>query len=420
MSSSHMVSVTIGRAVEVGLGGVLTEALDREAAQAGVHALVQQALHLLALLRRGRAGLGRLEAHHVGHQRRGRHVLDDVHAQRRALEGVEVLRDRLPVPDHALLHRLVGDGLGAGHGQHRALTELGLDRREAEAAVAQHQRRHAVPARGRAVGVPADLGVVVGVQVDEAGRHDQAVGVDGAVGRALGPAADLGDAAVLDPQVAPEPGHPRAVDDRAALDVDVVAGHGSPFGLADPRGTLLREPGGPSLPWAGPPPRSNQAVKPPRRPSGSALVGVLGVAGPLATPAGAPCRSGSGRLRRPGSARRRGDHQLRSACPRCDSRNARGPALASGSRRGAGAGTCPSPVRRRRRGPRLGQQGNALPAAPRRTPERSRTSGGPGSRRGHREVVPAAHRAARPSRRSPDRRRSGRAAGSRRRSRPLP
>ena len=68
----------------------------------------------------------------------------------------------------------IGDGLGADHGQHRALAEVGLDRGEAEAAVAQHHRGDAVPAGDRAVRVPADLGVVVGVQVDEAGRDDQA------------------------------------------------------------------------------------------------------------------------------------------------------------------------------------------------------------------------------------------------------
>ena len=45
------------RAVEVGLHRVRTEALDREAAQPGVHALVQQALHLLALLRRWPGGV---------------------------------------------------------------------------------------------------------------------------------------------------------------------------------------------------------------------------------------------------------------------------------------------------------------------------------------------------------------------------
>ncbi len=46
------------------------------------------------------------------------------------------------------------------------------------------------------------------------------------VGEARRPAADLGDLAVLDPDVAPVAWHPGAVDDRAALDVDVEICHG--------------------------------------------------------------------------------------------------------------------------------------------------------------------------------------------------
>jgi hypothetical protein len=213
------------RAVEVGLYRVGAEALDREPGEPGVHPLVQQPLHLLALLARGGARLGRLEPHHVRHQRRRRHVLDDVHALRRAVQRIEVLGDRLPVPRHALAHRLVGDRLGARHRQHRAVTEVRRAGGEAEPTVAEHHRRHAVPAGDRAPRVPADLGVVVGVAVDEAGRHDLAGGVDHPVGDALRPPADLGDAAVLDPHVTLAPRHPGAVDDGPTRDVDVVVTH---------------------------------------------------------------------------------------------------------------------------------------------------------------------------------------------------
>ena len=46
----------------------------------------------------GRAGLGRLEAHHVDHQRRGRHVLDDVHALGRAHRASRGTRGWSPSP----------------------------------------------------------------------------------------------------------------------------------------------------------------------------------------------------------------------------------------------------------------------------------------------------------------------------------
>ncbi len=63
--------------------------------------------------------------------------------------------------------------------------------------------------------------------VDKAGRDDAAGGVDRARGR---PAqfADLGDLAVLDPDIAAERRHARAVDDAAVLDQQVIR-HRYPF-----------------------------------------------------------------------------------------------------------------------------------------------------------------------------------------------
>ena len=78
---------------------------------------------------------------------------------------------------------------------------LGAHRREAEAAVAERHRGDAVPARDRAPRVPLDLRVVVGVQVDEAGRDDQAVRVEHALGARLVDAPDLRDPAAADADV---------------------------------------------------------------------------------------------------------------------------------------------------------------------------------------------------------------------------
>ena len=71
--------------------------------------------------------------------------------------------------------------------------------------------------------VPDDLGVVVGVDVDEAGADDLAGGVDRA-GRVLGGVAEGHDLAVLDGDITDEAGPPRPVDDRATGDLEVV-GH---------------------------------------------------------------------------------------------------------------------------------------------------------------------------------------------------
>ena len=217
-----------GRAVVIGLGRVGAEPLDREAAQPGVHALVQQALHLLPFRGRGGARLGRVEPHDVRHERGGRHVLDAVHALGRPVQRVEIFRDRLPVPFHAGFHGIVGNGFGAGHGQHRAFAERGFDRREPETAIAQHDRGHAVPAGDGAPRVPADLGVVMRMQIDEPGCDDQPVGIDDRIGTAGRTPADPGDFSVLDPDVALKTRNARSVDDGASLDMNVERRHAVP------------------------------------------------------------------------------------------------------------------------------------------------------------------------------------------------
>ena len=78
------------------------------------------------------------------------------------------------------------------------LVAIGRNRREADAAVAEDRGGHAVPARRREVRVPGRLTVEVGVDVDEARRDGEAVGVELAsgTGRSGGHAADLDDHAV--------------------------------------------------------------------------------------------------------------------------------------------------------------------------------------------------------------------------------
>jgi hypothetical protein len=73
------------------------------------------------------------------------------------------------------LHRFVGNRLGARHREHRAIAEVRFHRSEAEPAVAEHHRRDAVPTRDCAVRIPANLRIVMGMKVDEAGRDDEAI-----------------------------------------------------------------------------------------------------------------------------------------------------------------------------------------------------------------------------------------------------
>ena len=97
-----------------------------------------------------------------------------------------------------------------------------------------------MPTRHRAVRVPVDLGVVVAVQVDEAGRDDQPRRIED-----LGPcrvvdAADLGDAAAGDADIGDDPRQARPVDHGAVLDHDVIHGE-PPVMCVSPAGILRRQ-----------------------------------------------------------------------------------------------------------------------------------------------------------------------------------
>ena len=96
-------------------------------------------------------------------------------------------------------------------------------RREADAAIAHHHRGDAVPAGRRQLAVPGRLAVIVGVDIDEAGRHQRACGVEFAPARPR-LAAGLRDASVRDRNVAGEGLASRTVDDRAAANDQIVHG----------------------------------------------------------------------------------------------------------------------------------------------------------------------------------------------------
>ena len=85
-----------------------------------------------------------------------------------------------------------------------------------------------MPAGDGAPSVPLDLGVVVGVQVDETRRDDEATRVEDLIGGcrlAIPEPPDLGDLPVLDRDVGDVAWDAGAVHHGAALDDDVVLSH---------------------------------------------------------------------------------------------------------------------------------------------------------------------------------------------------
>src|SRR6266851_9060837 len=112
-----------------------------------------------------------------------------------------------------------------GHRQHRPFTELRLARGEAEAAIAQHQRGYAVPSGDRAIGIPADLGIVMGMQVDETRRDDKSVGKYHLLGKAWCTTADLRNLAVLDPKVGLITRDTSPIDDGSSCNLQIEFSH---------------------------------------------------------------------------------------------------------------------------------------------------------------------------------------------------
>ena len=130
-----------------------------------------------------------------------------------AVQLAQVLGEAGPVPGEAVLEGGQGHALDLGHHPADVVVVLALDRGQGEAAVAADHRGHPVEVGGRGGRVPEQLGVVVGVGVDDARGHDQSLGVE-LGGPRLVDLAHGDDLPVPDADVGPAAGRAGAVDDQ--------------------------------------------------------------------------------------------------------------------------------------------------------------------------------------------------------------
>jgi hypothetical protein len=107
-----------------------------------------------------------------------RDVRPDVDEMWSPRERVQVLRKALPIPGQSRRQRLARNVLDALHEADQPVVAIRSRRRETHPAVADDERRHPVPARRREDRIPQRLPVVVGVDVDEPGRDEEATRVD--------------------------------------------------------------------------------------------------------------------------------------------------------------------------------------------------------------------------------------------------
>ncbi len=199
-------------------------ARGREADGAGGHGFARQRRHAPEVVFGRGFVRGAAFAHHVGAQRAVRKLGRHVEAAWRRVERIEVLGKAFPVPAHAGAQAGARDVLDAFHEADEPVAAARGGRCKTDAAVAHDRRRDAVAQRRGEFRVPADLAVIVRVDVDPAGRDREAIGIDHA-GRAAQLAADGLDDTVPDRDVTDEGRRPRAVDDATAANQRVIPGH---------------------------------------------------------------------------------------------------------------------------------------------------------------------------------------------------
>ena len=150
----------------------------------------------------------------------------DVQRQRLGLDDVEELGEGLPLVVDTGEERLDRYRLDAGEEPGQEVAIIGRRRRQGEAAIAADRRRHAVQRRRAQRRIPEELGVVVGMQVDEPGRDHQPFRIDGDLGL-IAHAANFDDAAVQDPHVPLRGGCTGAVHHGTTVNHHIE--HASPF-----------------------------------------------------------------------------------------------------------------------------------------------------------------------------------------------
>ena len=129
-----------------------------------------------------------------------RHLGGDVDIVGTSGDGIEEIREAVPVPRQAFAQHDLGNVFHALHQVDQHVVLVFVAGREAHAAVAEQHGRGPVPGRRRQPVAPGHLRVVVRVHVDEARRYKLAARVDllGSLGNV---SADRRDLAVDDGEV---------------------------------------------------------------------------------------------------------------------------------------------------------------------------------------------------------------------------
>ncbi|CAB4806333.1 unannotated protein [freshwater metagenome] len=116
-------------------------------------------------------------AHHIATNRSVTDLRGEVDGVRCAVDAVEVLGERLPLPSDSLVKRGAGDVFDTFHDFDKPVMTIRCDRSESHTAISHDGGGDALPRRWREVGIPTHLAVIVRVDVDPSRSHEETGGI---------------------------------------------------------------------------------------------------------------------------------------------------------------------------------------------------------------------------------------------------
>ena len=172
--------------------------------------------------------------HHIIAQSSVRNLGGDIEGIFAGIEIIHILRKTLPsAPRNAFIECRAGDILDPFHHFDQFALTAGGHRRKANAAIAHHHGRDPVSGRGIELIVPANLAVVVGMNIDKTGRDNRPLRIKCLARRRGNGTCDLGDATIFDADIAHSWGSTQSINKLSALDQDIK--HPCPFHMSPTR-----------------------------------------------------------------------------------------------------------------------------------------------------------------------------------------
>ncbi|MCY1412147.1 hypothetical protein D9M71_275460 [compost metagenome] len=157
---------------------VVQRARSGETDGAGTHRRSSQLAHARHVLHCGHLQAHGALAHHIEAQRGVGQLRAAIDIAGTRFQRGEKVVEALPLPVQPFVQGDAGNVLDAFHQLDQHFAVALAHRGETDAAVAHHHGGHPMVARRRQAVVPHGLGVVVGVDIDEAGRDQMTAGVD--------------------------------------------------------------------------------------------------------------------------------------------------------------------------------------------------------------------------------------------------